>query len=242
MNLSNPARRSSRIEALFPPGVVAAELAGVASPALLLPAEAACVGRMVAARAGEFAGGRLCARLALAGLGIESFAVTAKPDRQPFWPDGVVGSITHTDGICAAVVGRGSQYLGLGLDTEIVGRVTEPLAVRICVPSERDWIGSLPAACRAAARTVVFAVKEAFYKAQSPLTGEWLGFDALAVRVPGLPAALQAGGCGEFLATPTRAIRLGQWAQPPWRGGFCLHEGFVSVGLALSTPGRPGTP
>ena len=242
MNLTSPAHHSPRIEALFPPGVIAAEVSGPVPLGLLYPAEAAGLGRMVASRAAEFAGGRLAARLALERLGVEGFAVTAAPDRKPVWPEGVVGSITHSAGLCAAVAARHGECLGLGLDTEQVGRVTAPLAARICVPSELAWIESLEEAQRPAGRALVFAAKEAFYKAQSPLTDEWLGFEALAVEVPDFAAGLAQGGVGRILATPTRAIALDALADRPWWGRFRFYDGFVTAGLSLSKPDRRGTP
>jgi len=242
MNLSNPAEPSLRLAALFPPGVCVAELTGPGVVGLLFPAEAACLGRMVASRAAEFAAGRLCARRAIASLGIADFAVLAAVDRKPVWPEGVVGSITHTDGICAAVVAPRSDFLGLGLDLEAAGRVTAPLAERICVPAELAWLESLPAATRPAGRALVFAAKEAFYKAQSPLTDEWLGFEALTVEVSGLAAAMAQGVVGEFRATPTRAIALDRWVAGPFSGRFRLDERYVAAALALNTPVRRGIP
>src|SRR5450631_1625040 len=105
MNISNPARLSRDFQLLFPAGVIAAELREPGSVGLLLPEEAAGLGRAVPERQQEFAAGRLCARRVLAELKIVDFAVIAQPDRQPRWPATVVGSITHTTGLCAAVAG-----------------------------------------------------------------------------------------------------------------------------------------
>jgi 4'-phosphopantetheinyl transferase EntD len=223
MNLSNPARLSSSFQALFPPGVIAAESDLPGRVELLLPEEAACLGRAVAERQQEFAAGRLCARRALAELDIENFALIAAPDRQPVWPPAIVGSITHTVGLCAAVVARGSRFAGLGVDTEIVGRVTAELRARICVASELDWIDSLPEAKRAAAAALMFAAKEAFYKCQSPLTGQWLGFQDVRIE-----AAVDT-----FRVIPTRPIALTELTGSPLAGRYRYHKEFVSAGIAL---------
>jgi 4'-phosphopantetheinyl transferase EntD len=233
MTVSNPAHLSPGFQSLFTCGVIAAELRQGAAVELLLPAEAACLGRSAPARAREFAAGRLCARRALAELGVADFALVAAPDRQPVWPHWVVGSITHTTGLCAAAVAPAGRFLGLGVDTEIVGRVTAQLWPKICVPAERAWIGSLPLAQRPAAATLVFAAKEAFYKCQSPLTGEWLGFKDLHIDVVGFAPAAGPGATGNFRVTPTRRIALAARLPTPISGRYRFHEEFVSAGIAL---------
>jgi 4'-phosphopantetheinyl transferase EntD len=223
MNLSNPARLSSSFQMLFPPGVVAAELDESGRVELLLPEEAACLGRSVPERQQEFAAGRLCARRALAELEIENFALIAAPDRQPIWPAAIVGSITHTVGLCAAVVALRSRFAGLGVDTEIVGRVTAELCTRICVTPELDWIDSLPEAKRASAAALVFAAKEAFYKCQSPITGEWLGFQDVRIET----------AADTFRVIPTRPIALTKLTKQPFAGRYRFHTEFVSAGVAI---------
>src|ERR1700720_856307 len=122
-NAMNPATLSPPLSGLFPAGVVAADLREPGDPALLLPAEARYLGRAIPKRAREFAAGRLCARPALAELGILDVAIEVGDDRQPIWPDSMVGSITHTAGFCAAVVAERRVVGALGLDREAVGEV-----------------------------------------------------------------------------------------------------------------------
>ena len=83
MSVSNPARLSPVLQALFPDGVVAAELREPGRVELLLPEEAGSLGRSVPQRQQEFAAGRLCARRALEPLGITGFALLPAPDRRP---------------------------------------------------------------------------------------------------------------------------------------------------------------
>ncbi len=132
--------------------MAAAELRMPGDVSLLLPAEAACLGRAVRKRVQEFAAGRLCARRALAQFGIENFALRVRGDRQPDWPPAMVGSITHTDGLCAAVAGPSAHFAGLGVDSEIAGEVKRKIWPRICVAGEIDWLHSLPAAEQDGAR------------------------------------------------------------------------------------------
>jgi len=105
------------IESLFPPGVcVATRATGEGEP--LHPDEAELAQTMGPARQREFAAGRACARRAMRELGVPGGPVLRGLRRAPLFPDGVVGSITHTNGFCAAAVARSASFAGVGLDAE----------------------------------------------------------------------------------------------------------------------------
>ena len=143
--MRNPARLAMGLHGLFPAAVVGAEMREPGDASLLLPEEAACVGRAVPKRVQEFAAGRLCARRALAEFGITDFPVRVASDRQPLWPEFLVGSITHTDGYCAAVVAERCRLSAIGIDCEVIGRVTQELWPTILGPEEARWLDSLAA-------------------------------------------------------------------------------------------------
>jgi 4'-phosphopantetheinyl transferase EntD len=224
----NPAAVSSSLGDLFPPGAVVTELREEGDPRLLLPEEAAWVARAVLKRVREFAAGRLCARRALAEFGIIDFPIRAAGDRQPIWPDAFVGGITHTAGFCAAVVAPRARFAALGIDTEIVGHVRTQIQPSICTPGEVAWIGSLPQAERAAAATLIFSAKEAFYKCQYPLVAERLRFHDVSVEA--LPWCTSAGA---LRIHPLRRLLLDTHALP-LLGRYRFHEGFVTAGLAVA--------
>jgi 4'-phosphopantetheinyl transferase EntD len=220
---------SSRVCSLFPAGAAAAELRENGDPALLLPEEAAYVGRAVAKRVQEFAAGRQCARRALAEFGIVDFPLRVAADRQPIWPDRMVGSITHTAGFCAAVVAERRRIGAVGLDSEVVGHVNAEIWPSICVPIETAWIGSLPAAQRAAAVTLIFSAKEAFYKCQYPVSREFLDFHDVSVA-----AAAWGSADGIFTIHPLRNLAIAKGLELPLQGRYLFHEQFVTAGMALS--------
>jgi 4'-phosphopantetheinyl transferase EntD len=232
--MRNPARLAVGLHGLFPATVVGAELHEPGDASLLLPEEAACVARAVPKRVQEFAAGRLCARRALAEFGVTDFPVRAAGDRQPLWPEFLVGSITHTDGYCAAVVAERRRLSAIGIDCEVIGRVTQELWPSILGPEESRWLDSLGQSERAAAVTLLFAAKEAFYKCQYPLVGEWLNFHDLLVT-----PLEQGAASGTFTAAPTRPIALfaptppAAHARSPVLGRFRFGEGRVSVGICL---------
>jgi 4'-phosphopantetheinyl transferase EntD len=222
----NSARLSTILEGLFPAGVVAAELREPGNPELLMPAEARHLDRAVPKRIQEFAAGRLCARRALAEFGFGDRAVEAADDRQPIWPGTMVGSITHTTGFCAAVVAERQQVAALGIDSEVAGDVKIELWPSICLPTELDWIHSLPEGQQAAAVTLLFSAKEAFYKCQYPLARERLGFKDVRVEAAGW------GTDGEFRIHAMRNIALR--AALPLSGRYLFHEEFVTAGMGIA--------
>jgi len=214
---------------------VVAELRGHGDPSLLLPAESAYLGRSVPKRAREFAAGRLCARLALAELGILDFPIEVAADRQPLWPRSVVGSITHTDGFCAAVVAERQHIAAIGMDSEAAASVKPELWASICVADEIRWLSSLPEAQRPAAATLVFSAKEAFYKCQYPLTKQSLGFHDARVQISSWGAQR-----GTFRIAPKRGVAFADHAALPMSGEYLFHEQFVTAALCLSAAASSG--
>ncbi len=228
MQPGNPVQFSAELGRLFPAGVVATVTDQPGEVALLLPAEAACLGRALPRRVEEFAAGRLCARLALSRFGVWDFPLAVGQSRQPLWPPGFIGSISHTEGCCMAAVARRGPLRGLGIDVENSGRVGPSLWPRIGVPHELDWLATLPAPQRIAAATLLFAAKEAFYKAQFALTAEWVGFQDVAVEVGSWHAA-----AGEFHLRPRRALAVcSQWSGE-LRGAYRFSGPLVTAGVAI---------
>jgi len=216
------------LASLFPAGAVVAELREPGDVSRLLPAETACLGGAVIKRAREFAGGRECARRALAEFGINDFPIVAARDRQPVWPDQFTGSITHTRGLCAAVVVERDRFLGVGIDIEIAGEVRTDLWPAICVPEEIAWLQSLPHRERTTAATLLFSAKEAYYKCQYPVTGRRLNFHDLRIE----PHAWGAGAGAFDVRLLRRRDGAPHCAGMPVNGRYLLHESFVSTGVA----------
>ncbi len=229
----NPAALSADLSRLFAPGAIVAELRVPGDPKLLLPEEAAGLGRAVPQRAREFAAGRLCARRALAEFGIVDFPILAAADRQPIWPPSLVGSITHTAGFCAAAAAERKHAdapgaVALGLDCEVVGDVKPELWPRICAPAELEWVASLSAAEQAAAATLIFVAKEAFYKCQYSVVGERVNFHDVSIEACGW-----GGAEGGFRIHAARRIAICAHAPQPWQGRFLYHGAWVTAGISM---------
>jgi enterobactin synthetase component D / holo-[acyl-carrier protein] synthase len=218
----------AELAALFPPGAIAAQLHGAAPPAHLSQDEIRAVRHCSEKRISDFSAGRLCARRALRELGIEGFSLLPAKDRQAVWPAGITGSITHTDGYSAAVVIRQGRVRSVGLDSEAVGAVHEELWPRICAPAELASLRTCAGAGRRERAAVTFAAKEAFYKSQFPLTGEWIGFEEVTIAL-----AEETGEGGVFVVTPQRPLLLQRQTHQRLTGRFRRHGGFVTAGIAL---------
>lgn len=224
----NPARLAPQLAELYPPGVSAAELAGVASASLLTPQERESVSHCAPQRVDHFTGGRLCAQRALAALGVRGFSLLSAPSRLPIWPATLTGSITHTQGYSAAVVAPRALFRSLGLDSEVVRAVHAQLWPRILSASELACVQQLPAAQREAAAALIFAAKEAFYKCQYPLTRQWLGFQDVQIDCPHPQQPT-----GTFSVRLQRHLQLMEPGLPAPLGRFRRHGAFVSCGVAL---------
>lgn len=142
----------------------------------LFPSEAIYANEVVERRAKEFSSGRLVAREALARIGIEECEIPTA-DRLPIWPNSVIGSITHTELLTAAIVGSNSRFTGLGIDVEKQTAVSEKISERVLTNTERGWLPGPEW------RSMMFASKEAVYKAVNPQIGEFLGFQDVELEV-----------------------------------------------------------
>lgn len=145
----------------------------------LAPEERALIQDSNPSRQNGFATGRRLAKAALTHLGI-SLQPILRNERKPVWPEFVVGSISHTDHLAVSAVARAMHYQGIGVDVEVISAVDERVANRVLDEDERGWIDALQLP---EWRTALFSAKEAVYKATNPITGEFLGFRDVTLRI-----------------------------------------------------------
>lgn len=214
---------------LLPDGVVV-EVAGLTDwTGELLPAEAACLGsQAVASRRRDFTAGRVCARRALAGLGQAVVPVPAEAGRAPVWPAGVVGSITHTAGYCAAAVASMDRFRAVGIDAEQHRSLEEGVRRMICRPAELAWCANRSDGVHW--ETVVFSAKETVYKIWYPVVAGWLDFQEAELEIS--PAD------GRFVARidpgPVAAARARGLTPPTTVSGrFVVRDGLVRTAAVL---------
>jgi 4'-phosphopantetheinyl transferase EntD len=168
---------------LLPADVVTVETIGEDPDAYLLPAEEHMVARAVHKRRREVTNARSCARRALAGLGRPTGPILRGDKGQPLWPDGVVGSITHTTDYYAAAVAEATRVRSVGVDAEVHGELPEGVLHHIAYGPELTRLAALGTAGGIWWDRLLFSAKESVYKAWFPLTGRWLGFEDADVTV-----------------------------------------------------------
>jgi len=141
----------------------------------LFSEEKECLGVVVEKRLREFTTGRVCARKSLLKLGISPCPIRIGPQREPIWPKGITGSITHCTGYCAAAVARSVDLASIGIDAEENLPLGEGILTVISTPRERAEI-YLRGGSRLHWDRLLFSAKESVFKAWYGQTNQWLDF------------------------------------------------------------------
>jgi enterobactin synthetase component D len=144
-------------------------------------------------------------------------------DRAPIWPEGIVGSITHTAGFAAAAVAWAADIPGLGIDSE---RIIDPAMAGdiadICMVDEGTLFEAPDGRSFCEFCTFVFSAKEAVFKCLFPLTRKFLEFSD--VRITSLDWNR------EYFAWTAVSQHIGM-------GRLSQGEGLVHTSVELSSCG-----
>lgn len=124
----------------------------------------------------DFSTGRHCARKILNKLGDVNSEILIGSKKEPLWPKGFVGSISHSKSFVGAVVSKSSQLVSIGLDIEKIGRVKKNMWRNLFTPIEQEFLNTLSEEDELFYTTLYFSMKESFYKLQYPITKEYLWF------------------------------------------------------------------
>ena len=200
---------------------------------------------MKPARQISFAGGRVAIRRALTTLcdeGIVGCPVLPDEVGAPVLPEGVLGSISHTRGLVAAVVcvpPEGLAYLSgsgngpapaqcaVGVDVEGVGRALSPRAALRCLhEDERLTLDAAPSGLASGEELLLrVSVKEALYKAIHPLVRQTIRWHSVQV----LPAA--DGSCAVRAADLEEQVGTSLQVEASWRvrDGFFVTTARASI-------------
>lgn len=142
------------------------------------PQEETLIERAVDKRKREFRAGRNAAHALFDSLGINHPHLLKGVQREPAWPDGWVGSISHTQGICVVIIASNSDALSVGLDVEQATPLNPELRDMICRPEEQAQIQQLRKEFGAnpAYEKLIFSAKESVHKTYFPLNHHTLDF------------------------------------------------------------------
>lgn len=133
-------------------------------------------------RKSEFLAGRYCARQALSNFGVKAFQVGIGENRSPLWPEGYSGSISHTCDVATAIVSNSHDILGVGVDVErvLTHDFFEDVKTHVLTPGEYYLLNSRKYS-KYEMLTIIFSLKESFFKAAYNLTQCYFGFDAITI-------------------------------------------------------------
>ncbi|KAB7762974.1 phosphopantetheinyl transferase [Xanthomonas maliensis] len=147
----------------------------------------AAIARSVRKRQAEYFFGRLAARQAMRQQALIDPAAPVQVGtggaREPLWPPGIIGSISHTERLAAAAVVPAESRRGIGIDLEhlVSPEAREALLAAVVNPVELDLLHTVQMACgwtHDALLTLVFSAKESLFKASFAAVGRYFDFAA----------------------------------------------------------------
>ena len=200
--------------------LAAVEALGEASVCTPLPSRLASA---VPSRRASFLAGRWCAHEALRAS-VPHAAQTAigmGEFREPLWPAGTLGSITHTAGYALAAAAPFGAVRAIGLDVErwLDDDAPARIGANLAGAGELDDLVAQTGWPATRLLTVLFSAKESIYKCLFPGVRQYFGFEAAWLeRVEAVDGAV-----GRFEARLTGALG----ADLP--AGFVLHGQFVCL-------------
>jgi len=163
-------------------------LIGDADEAHLLPEEARSIPARQPAMRRASGAARWIAHRLLADIGITDVAIMRAPSGAPVWPDGIIGSLAHDDDMAVAAVAPVGGIVSLGIDVEPAEPLPDDIFAIVATGADRTG-----AADRRLAGRILFAAKEAVYKAVYPLDREVLGYEDIAVNLDAGRATTKTG-------------------------------------------------
>ncbi|GAB19122.1 putative phosphopantetheinyl transferase [Gordonia effusa NBRC 100432] len=221
------------IEQILPSGVIGVEAFDDPAGLTALPAEEPIIGRAVEKRRREFITARHCAREALSQLGADAGPIMRGETGEPLWPRNVVGSITHTDGYRAAIVGYAMAIRSLGIDSEPHDALPEGVLDHTSIAAERDVLATRPAGLHW--DRLLFCAKETTYKAWFPLTHRWLGFEDAHIVFEQTSGSDGGAASGTFTSTILIDGKTDDGGEPLLHlpGRWLIDQGFITTTITL---------
>lgn len=211
--------RLTLVRPLFAKDIALAVTNPLADPPAPFAQETACLSpNAVVKRRREFAAGRAAAHRAMVQAGHRPVAIPVAKNRAPIWPEGLVGSISHTQSCAMAVVANAGTIRGLGIDVEEDKPLADDLWPAICTSPEQDWLRAQNNPGQMA--KLIFSAKEAAYKCQFTLSARYYGFDGMELTVDVARGAFSARFCAD---------------QPPFSCGEFIHGRFaIGAGVIVT--------
>ncbi|MBQ0946374.1 4'-phosphopantetheinyl transferase superfamily protein [Ideonella sp. 4Y16] len=200
----------------------------------LLPAE---LRLSVPSRRASFLAGRLCAGRALAQFGI-GWPVLRGDTGEPVWPDGSVGSISHTSEMAYAVAAPASVCAGIGIDSELIVDHAGFAVIQALCCTDRERQQLFDGCDDQWRATALFSAKESLYKAIHRHVRRFVDFDEVEVlSIEARPGHAIAWLCAGALGP--------EWSEPIEAKITTIERAVHTVVMlrhGLPLPPRPLTP
>jgi 4'-phosphopantetheinyl transferase EntD len=150
----------------------------------LYQAEALYIRNAVSTRRMEFSTGRICARRSLSKLGISNCPIPIGTMREPVWPAGVTGSISHDGDHCIASAAKKKCITSLGIDLALAEPLNQNLIEMVCTDEEIRCIAELgDSAFSIDPYKLIFSLKESVYKCLYPIVKEIFDFQDVSISL-----------------------------------------------------------
>ncbi|BCE03388.1 4'-phosphopantetheinyl transferase family protein [Marinicellulosiphila megalodicopiae] len=147
---------------------------------ILLPTH---IQQSVKKRQAEYLAGRYAAKLTLEVLGVYNFDIKTDALRAPIWPDLILGSITHTHNTAMCIANMQSDFIGIGVDLEplIDPQIIANIQNQIIFANDFFILKQHPKLQTQKIFTLIYSIKESFFKAAYPSTLHYFDFDAVEI-------------------------------------------------------------
>ena len=126
-------------------------------------------------RRAEFLAGRYVACVALEFLDIKPFTIYIGKYRQPVWPPGIVGSISHSNTHAVSIVSSSLCYVGVDIEPLLVYEQATEISNSIASVEEYRRLSDKGISFQFAV-VLLFSAKESLFKAIFPKVGRYLDF------------------------------------------------------------------
>jgi enterobactin synthetase component D len=182
--------------------------------------------RAIPKRQYEFLLGRLAAEVLLVEIGVPCEASWVQTSgRQPVWPSGITGSISHSkDMVAVSICHKKYRVQSIGIDIESLDQHASAIkAITACFTNqERERLDQIENGL-----IIGFSVKEALYKCLYPISG--LFFDFLDAEILYVDTINQHIGC-----VLHRSLGAGLNSGSCFRGDFREFNNHVWTGVFLN--------
>ncbi len=129
----------------------------------------------------EFSAGRAIAKTLLKKYGIKNYPVLSGTNREPVWPKGVIGSISHCDDFCFVAIAQEKNYKSIGIDIEKLTPIEPDIEEYVCTEAERKWIQEQNYEKKLMLSKLIFCAKESAFKCCFPIVQKYIDFLSVVV-------------------------------------------------------------